>query len=55
MRDDSTATAGQGGSSKSSLLADPTSTHREDSTEDAVQAPALDGTINRSIAHADRS
>jgi hypothetical protein len=55
MGDKSSPPASQSGSSKTPFLADPAVPHGEDSAEDAVQAPAFDGTINRRVAHADRS
>jgi hypothetical protein len=55
MGDDGTATAGQGGRTKAPLIADPRATHRKDSTEDPVQPPVRNGSIDRGVAQADRS
>jgi hypothetical protein len=55
MRDDGAATTGQGGGTKASRVADPATTDREDSAEDAVQSPVCCRPIDCGIAEADRS
>lgn len=47
--------AGQRGSSKASLLADPAVAHGEGSTEDAVQSPISSRSIDCRVTHPKRS
>jgi hypothetical protein len=55
MGDDGTATTGQGGGTKASLVADAATTYRKDSTEDAVQLAIYCSPIDCGVAEADRS